>query len=214
MIDTAASLRDMLEKRRTKSKTEGLLRLPFLLDEDLADRVEDLAKQVAAMEDRRDAIVDAEAELDDDPERDVRASGHDLSPSAVEAAEVETEIARLRGLLQVAVDEADAARVWLLFRRATADEYEQLLRKHGGGSVQGGSDEERAFLNALTARCFIAAEMPDGSRDPMPWEEFVTAGELSMGELAPIRAMVFAHNARGGNSVPFSSASSGRTRTS
>ena len=213
MIDTASTLRDMLEKRRGHNASTGLLRLPFMLDPSLAERIEELGKQVAALEDHLDALADVEP-MEDDPDRDIRASGHDLSPTATRAAAIEDSLRRSRADLEEAVAEADAARITLLFRRCTADEYEQLIRKHGGSSVQGGSPEERDFLNALTERCFVAIEMPDGTRDGMKWAEFIDSAQLSMGELAPIRAMVFAENARGGNSVPFSSASSRKTRSS
>lgn len=211
-LDSASTLRDKLERRRTKAATEGLQRIPFMLDSDLADRVETHGKRVAALEDRLEELADAAAETDpDDPNADKRASGHDLSPVAVETATLEAELATARDALQAAIDDAREDQVTLLFRRASADEYEQLVRKHGGAES---GDDERDFLNALTTRCFVAAEMNDGSREDIKWAEFVESAQLSMGELNPIRAMVFANNARGGNSVPFSSASSRRTRTS
>ena len=214
MIDTASNLRDMLEKRRGHNASTGLLRLPFMLDSTVAERIETLGKRVAALEDHLEALADQVEPSDDDPERDVRASGHDLTPSSMQVGAMEDELARARVDLEAAVAEAEASRITLLFRRCTADEYEQLIRKHGGSAVQGGSPEERDFLNALTERCFVAIEMPDGTRDGMKWAEFIDSAQLSMGELAPIRAMVFAENARGGNSVPFSSASSRKTRSS
>lgn len=213
-IDSPTTLREQLEQRRTKRATTGLLRLPFFLDQDLAEQVEDLGKRCASLEDRLEDLTDSLVDDDELSDGDVRASGHDLSPAAGEVAELEAELARARAELADAIGAVDAARITLLFRRCSADEYEQLLRKHGGASIQGGSDDERQFLNALTERCFVAIEMADGSRDDMSWADFVKSADLSMGELAPIRAMVFAENARGGNSVPFSSASSRRTRNS
>lgn len=214
-INSAASLRDQLEQRRAKKHTTGLLRLPFMLDESLADDMEQLGKQAAKLEERLDQLAEAAAAADDeDPEADVRASGADLSPDAAAVAEVEVELARVKAELQDAIDASESSRVWMLFRRASADEYEQLLRKHGGSKMDAGSTAEREFLNALTERCFVAIEMPDGTRDDMPWAEFVKAAELSAGELTPIRSMVWAENARGGNSIPFSSGSSRKTRNS
>ena len=46
------------------------------------------------------------------------------------------------------------------------------------------------------------------------WREFVEATALSFGELDPIRALVYASNRRGGNSVPFWSAPSRKTASS
>ena len=207
--DSASALRDKLEARRIKNTTTGLQRIPFMLDEDLAARVEQYGRQCAALEDRIDDLREAAAVAEgEDPETDRRASGHDLSPVAAEVGHLEEELATAREALTAVVDEAREAQITLLFRRASADEYEQLIRKHGGASLKDDSPAERDFLNSLTDRCFVAVEMPDGSRESIQWAEFVESAQLSMGELAPIRALVFANNARGGNSVPFSSASS------
>lgn len=215
VLDSASSLREKLERRRTKAATTGLQRVPFMLDSDLADAAEALGRRVAALEDRLETLADLAADApDDDPEADRRASGHDLTPSAVEIAGVRDELERARAELSEAVDAARDDQVILLFRRATADEYEQLIRKHVGADARDGSAEERAFLAALTARCFVGVEMADGSRETVDWPSFVEQAQLTMGELAPIQALVYASNARCGNSVPFSSASSRKTKTS
>lgn len=203
-IDSSEKLRAKLERRREKSATTGLQRIPFMLDTDLADRVEQLAQahnrlqaHIEQLEERRDF---------DEPEDggDVRASGDDLTEIAVALDTSRTELARMKEALEVAVAEAKADQVTLVFRRAGSSEYEELLAKAGGSLVDSDETLEHAtrFQSMLVERCFLRVEA-EGEDAGYTWPQFVEETALTFGEVDPIRALVYANNRRGGNSVPF-----------
>lgn len=203
-IDSAEKLRSALERRREKATTTGLQRIPFMLDTALADRVEDLARVYNQLQGRIDHLEEQSTE---EPEEggDVRASGHDLSEAGAALESNRAELERVKAELEEAIAEAKADQVMLVFRRATADEYERILTQCGGAAVDGDETLEAAyrFQGALVERCFLRLEVEGEDSGVKSWAEFVQSAELTFGELDPIRALVFANNKRGGNSVRF-----------
>lgn len=203
-IDSAEKLRTALERRREKNTTTGLQRIPFMLDTALADQVERLARMHNQIQDH---IATLESHTAEEPEEgaDVRASGHDLSDTGVALDSARAELGRVKGELEQAIAAAKADQVTLVFRRATADEYERILSECGGSAVDSDETLEAAykFQGALAERCFLRLEIDGEDSGTRSWAEFVETAQLTFGELDPIRALVYANNKRGGNSVRF-----------
>ena len=211
--DSAEKLREALERRRSKNASpEGLQRIPFQLDMELADRAEATARQINQLEDWLDELHARAEERDPESVDDIRASGHDLSEVGQQIAETEAEVERLRAALEALLVEAKASELQLVFRRASADEYERLLIAAGGVKVETDAAATYAFHNSLVERCFLRAEFDGQDAEVGTWSDYVKSAELTFGELDPIRALVYAANKRGGNSIPFSSTPSKRTR--
>jgi len=205
-IDSAEKLRTALERRRTKSSTTGLQRIPFMLDTALADRVEQLVGLHNKWQDRIGQLEEDQSAVDEPEDgADVRASGHDLTELGVSLETARTELARVKSQLEEAVAEAKADQVILVFRRATADEYEQILSKCGGAAVDSDETLESAyrFQGELAERCFLRLEIDGEDSGTQSWAAFVESAQLTFGEIDPIRALVYANNKRGGNSVRF-----------
>lgn len=217
-MDSSARFRQALERRREKAAGEESLRkIPFVLDQDLADAVDRVAKQHAAAEDYLAALEADKADRDagEDSGADVRASGHDLSElgQAIDAATAEVE--RLKTQLADAVEAARDVVVDLVFRRADAEGYERKLIEAGGAAaVETDTAAAVRFQNALTAHCFVRVEMSGEDAGVKSWKDFVSATGMTFGELDPIRSLVYAMNKRGGNSIPFLLAPSKQTTTS
>lgn len=215
-LDPSARLRQMLEKRREKATTTGLQRIPFVLDQTLSDDLEKVAAQREAVQERVDYLTDMHAERDpDDPSLDVRATGDDLSDDGQALAAAQDELDRLTEALEELTDAARQATVQLVFRRLPAAEYEAVLIRSGGPAIDTDMKAAARFYDALLAASFERVELADGDDSGFgSWQDFAAAADLSFGELDPIRALVYANNRRGGNSIPFSSKPSSRTTTS
>ena len=214
-LDPSARLRQMLESRREKSAA-AMQRIPFVLDQQISDDVERIANHRQRLEDRLAYLADVDAERDpEDPAADVRATGEDLSDIGQEIASTQAELERVAAELEQVVEAAKQATVYLLFRRLDAVEYERELIRAGGALVDTDAAASYKFHDALLAAAFTGVELADGDDGGMrTWREFVEATSLSFGELDPIRALVYASNRRGGNSVPFWSAPSRKTANS
>ena len=214
-LDPSARLRQMLENRREKVAT-AMQRIPFVLDQATSDEVERAATQRQRLEDRLAYLTDLDAERDpEDPSNDVRATGEDVSDLGQEIAAVEDELQRVTEELEQAVAAAQQATVHLKFRRLDAAEYERALIKSGGALVDTDAQASYKFHDTLLATAFAGVELADGEDGGMrTWKEFMDATALSFGELDPIRALVYAANRRGGNSIPFSSQPSRKTTNS
>lgn len=204
-IDSAEKLRAALERRREKNASTGLQRIPFMLDTALADKVEQLAGLHNQLQDRLARLEEQAAEDGHEDGADVRASGDDLTELGQAIATTSEELERVKQDLEDAVAKAKADQVMLVFRRATADEYESILSKSGGAAVDDDQTLEAAykFQTALVERCFLRLEVDGEDSGVTAWGEFVESAQLTFGELDPIRALVFANNKRGGNSVRF-----------
>lgn len=215
-IDPSARLRRRLAERRERATTTDLQRIPFMLNQGLADRQELLARQHDRLGDQLAHLLDLDAERDpDDPTRDVRASGEDLSDTARRIATVEAELERVMAELEAVTAEVREDSVTLVFRRVDAGEYEQALVRAGGAAVDEDANAASRFHDLLLAKAFVRIELAGGEDSGVTtWAEFAAEAALTFGELDPIRALVYAANRRGGNSVPFSSTPSRRTTTS
>ena len=208
-IDSASKLRTALERRREKSATTGLQRIPFMLDTDLADKVEELAGMYNKIQDHIARLEEQAADegLEEGyAERvDVRASGHDLSDTGRALDEARAELSRIHGVLTDAVAEAKSNQVTLVFRRAESEEYEEILAAAGGSTVDTDESLKSAsrFQTMLVERCFLRLEIDGEDSGTATWAEFSKDAQLSFGEADPIRALVYANNRRGGNNVRF-----------
>lgn len=214
-MDSSARLRSVLEKRREKSTTTDLKRIPLILDQSLADDVDQIARQRQAVEERLAYLQDAASERDpDDPSVDVRGSGHDVSAEGQAIAAAEAELERLTAELTAATEVAREAVVQLVFRRADAEDYERLIIAAGGLGVDSDADASFKFHESLAAHCFVRVEIGGEDAKVGTWADFRAVANLSFGEVDPIRSLVWAMNRRGGNSVPFSLAPSKQTPNS
>ncbi|MGO4964127.1 hypothetical protein ACTQ4Z_10100, partial [Anaerovoracaceae bacterium Sow4_D4] len=185
-------LREALERRQQQRSTAGLQRIPFMLDEELADRIEGMGRRAAAIEDRLQALGDAgEGESEDR-----RASDPD------ERETLTAELGHIKADLETAIEEARDCQVDLVFRRLNADEYEHILIRSGGAEVDTDAASAQKFHSEVTARCFLRVEL-DGEDTGQTWTEFLDAAQPTFGELDPIRALVYANNRRGSNTVNF-----------
>lgn len=204
-FDSSAKLRQALERRRTKNASdEALNRIPFVLDTDLSDRVEQMARQVGAYEDYLVALQEQQSDAHAEGETgDVRASGHDLSELGQQIADTEAKLAELRPELEAATDQVQQSTVQMCFRRVDAETYERLLIRAGGAAVDTDLAAITKFHDLLIEACFVRLEV-DGEDAEMTWAEFREQAGFTFGELDPIRSLVYAMNRRDGNSVPFS----------
>lgn len=214
MIDNSSALRDKLEAKlaaaKGKRETQQLQEIPFTLDEEIAERVEKYGREASALKDQIEALNEAIEERED--EGDVRASGEDLSEDGKKLAELTAEFARVVADLEDATSEALNAQVTLVFRRASADEYEQMLKRAGGAAVDTDAEAALAFHNSLVERCFL--HVLDGDEKiEITWAEFEKSAGLTFGDKDPIRALVYANNRRSRVNIPFSSAPSRPTRS-
>lgn len=214
--DAAARLREKLEQRRERRTTTDLQRIPFTLDQAAADRVEELGRLHQQLEGRLDRLHEQDAERDPDGgDADVRANGQDMSELGREIATAEAEAERVLAELEEAVAVARDEQVHLVFERLTSADYERLLIKHGGAEIDSSVESSIAFHDALLEAAFRRIEMADGEDGGYDsWVGFAEAAQLSFGELDPIRALVYASNRRGSNSVPFSSTPSKKMKSS
>lgn len=203
-LDSSARLRQALERRRQKAASDDSLhRIPFVLDQDLSDAVERIGRQHRAAEDYllslRDDLAESEAAGED---RDVRASGHDMSDLGQKIANAEAEVERLHAELTAVTAEAREAVVQLVFRRTDAETYERLLIKAGGAIVDTDVGAANRLHDLLLEACFVRIEH-DGEDTGITWREFARDAGMSIGELDPIRVLVYSMNRRGANTVPF-----------
>lgn len=190
MATQAEMLRERLRNRKTENAERRLLRYPFILDDDLAARVQSLTMQYDSLthlvESRREKLEEA----DEAGTRDVRASGHDASGLADALETAEKELARVRKDLDEAVETVNAGRFWMEFRPCSSAAYERVLSRFPGADDEGAA-AKAAFLNALLAECFVRFEKDGETLDLGTWEEFVEEADMDFGELDPIRTAVF-----------------------
>lgn len=137
-------------QRKTKTSTMRELREPWLIDGDLAEQADDLARE-------RERIVNhyagKRARLVG--EDDERMAGPDTSEldaaEASELAELDAKVAELRVL-------AEAQTVYLIFRPVTGPRYDELYFAAVSSTDKTRSPEAR-LTSALASACFVGTEV-------------------------------------------------------
>ena len=190
-ITEAERLRAMLREKKSGKKSKPTpLRFAYILDPELASRVEVLAQAFDRMEQlvesRREALLAA----DEAGDRDLRASGDDLTPEAAKVKAAEAEMERLKAELESAVETAASDRFFIEFRPCGDKRYTQLLAAHP--RCDDDADSQAAFRNALLAECFHRFSDAEGNDLPLydSWAEFVADAEPEFGEIDAWRTAV------------------------
>lgn len=189
----AARLRALLSEKKAKKATATPLRFAYMLDPELAGRVEMLAESFARIEDLVESRREQLAAVEESGGRDLRASGDDTTPEAAKLAAAEAEMERLKTELDAAIEKATADRFYIEFKPCGDRRYTQLLASHPEACEDNANADARAdFQNALLAECFWRFTDNDGNELPLfdSWTEFVTEAEPEFGEMDAWRTAV------------------------
>lgn len=203
----AELVRERFRARRADS-VERVIRIPFVVDQELADKAEQLARQHDELEGRIEKMIDYVDSLDsDDLDSDVRADGTDLTAEHVTITALQDSLDKVKAELEEAVEQVKDGSAWLHFRLATAGEYQQHLAEveRDFGKLDGSNETVIAFGDKLTNLCFLRVEHDGEDLGYSSWAEFVDDMKLTFGDLEPIRAAIVARNrASGAFKLPFS----------
>lgn len=213
MANLRGQIRDYQKKQHKGTRRE--IREPWLLDGDLAEELEALAK-------RRDAIADqfAHQRAELESRNDETWGGIDTSEvdqaEAAALAPIDAELASLR-------ERAEDQTVFLVFRPVTSPRYDELLGAAARAAAKPDATvtAESMLGSSLAAACFMGAEK-DGHIDrDLTWDELKAMTDteddfgaplMNPGFVDYIETMVIALNRRV-SAAPFSSNPSATTAT-
>ena len=190
-ITEAERLRALLrDKKNKKGADQTPLRFAYILDPELAARIEVLAQAFDRIEQLVERRREALEAADEGGQRDLRASGDDLTPEAAKVAAAESEMGRIKAELDAAVEKASADRFFIEFRPCGDKRYTQILAAHPG--VDDNAETQAAFQNDLLAECFYRFSDGDGNDLPLydSWAEFLSDAAPEFGEMDAWRTAV------------------------
>lgn len=190
-ITEAERLRAMLREKKSGKKAKPTpLRFAYFLDPELASQIEVLGQAFARIEEFVDNKREALLAADEAGQRDLRASGDDLTPEAAKLESAEAEMERIKADLEAAVERANTDRFFIEFRPCGDKRYTQLLSLHPHADDDAGAMAE--FQNALLEECFHRFTDGDGNDLPLydSWSEFIMDAEPEFGEMDAWRTAV------------------------
>ena len=181
--------------------------VPFTLDHHLRIRIKQLQDEGSALEERIADMVDQIESMDkDEADDDLRADGTDLTPDVAALDALRLSLERTTKELDEALTEAREGSVKLIFRPATAAEYQQVLIdvEREVGAIDGSQKSTIEFGDRLTSLCFVRAEVDGVDLEYETLEEFLRDTRATFGSLEYARTMVVADSrAMGSFGLPF-----------
>lgn len=203
----AQQVRERFKARR--DSMDRTFKIPFVVDQELANRAEQLAREYDEAE-RRLAEYVEDKEVEEGEGSDLRADGT-RADGRVPAYFPEQHLEEVRAELQGVVDALQEGSAMVVFRLATAAEYENVLAEverelaPGSGGIDTSQEAIVGFGDKLLELCFVRVLHDGEDLGYRTWAEFAEDMQLTFGDAEAFRTPVVAKNrATGAFKLPFS----------